>query len=110
VDIKYEKYFQNSTGKFRRKETSWETWAYMADYVINIDPKEKYITVWAGFVCSLQGSVTDSHKHENKPTGSINGGKFPDQLSAWHLVKENFMKLVCYLVKQSPQYEGDVQY
>jgi hypothetical protein len=54
--------------------------------------------------------VTDSHKHENKPTGPINGGKFPDKLSAWQLLKEDFMELACYLVKQSPHFKTNVTF
>jgi hypothetical protein len=54
--------------------------------------------------------MADSHKHKNEPTGSINSGKFPDQLSAWHLLKEDFMEVACYLVKQSPHCKTKVTF
>lgn len=54
--------------------------------------------------------MTDSHKHENKLTDSINGGKFSEQLSAWQLLKEDFMMLACYVIKQLPQSKTNAKF
>jgi hypothetical protein len=46
--------------------------------------------VWIGFMWLKIGTDGGSCEHGNKPSGSIKGGEFFEQLSAYKLFKKDF--------------------